>query len=365
MDYDILLKNARVWTGEAFLPGVQSVAIAERKIAKIGDCDGTAAYTVDVKGNIISPGLIDSHVHIRGCSAEPYAIPIEAAGYPFGVTAAVEASASKPGGSIILDNMLMQTYVFVAAQFDGKEFLPDKTDALVQAYGSRVLGIKLVFDTCMRMITDGQIEPLTTVCRYARSRGLRVLVHSTRTPVPMAQLLDTLAPGDICTHIFHSQGHTAQEDDFACLEKAKARGVILDDGMAGGGHTNFDMFRQALKKGIPPNTVSTDITPGTGFRRGGCYGLTLCMSILRSLGVEEETVLKMVTSDAAKAIGKENEIGFLQEGRRADLCVLKYGPMPFKLSSGGGAVAASEMGYVNLLTICGGTVMFRSLQNEI
>lgn len=365
MDYDILLKNARVWTGETFLPGVQSVAVAGGKIAEIGACSGKATYTVDVQGHILSPGLIDSHVHIRGCSPDAFSIGVEAVGYPFGVTAAVEASASKPEGSRILDNTLMKTYVFVAAQFAGKVFLEEKTDALVAAYGDRVLGVKVFFDTCMSMVTPGEIEPLLTVCRYARRRGLRVLVHSTRSPVPMAQLLDALAPGDICTHIFHNAEHNVREDDFACLAKAKARGVILDDGMAGGGHTDFNMIRQALEKGITPNTVSTDITPGTAFRRGGCYGLSMCMSVLRSLGLEEETVLRMVTGNAARAIGKEQEIGFLEVGRSADLCVLKYGAMPFKITSGGGGVTQSELGYVNLLTLCRGTVMFRSLQNEI
>ena len=365
MAYDVLLKNARVWTGETFLPGLQSVAVAGGKIAEIGECPDKAAYTVDVKGNILSPGLIDSHVHIRGCSPDSFGIGIEAAGYPFGVTAAVEASASKTDGSRILDNMLMKTYVFVAAQFDGKTFLEDKTDALVKAYGERVLGIKIVYDSCMPMITQGEIEPLLTVCRFARARGLQVLVHGTRSPVPMAQMLDILSPGDICTHIFHTAGHNAREDGFESLIRAKARGIILDDGMAGGGHTNFDMIKEALEKGLIPNTVSTDITTGTGFRRGGCYGLGMCMSILRALGLEEETVLRMVTGEAARAIGKEQELGFLQVGRSADLCVLKYGQMPFKISSGGGAVTQSEQGYVNLLTLCQGIVMFRSLQNEI
>lgn len=365
MAYDVLLKNARVWNGEAFLPGVQSVAVAGGKIVEIGDCPEKAAYTVDVKGHILSPGLIDSHVHIRGCSPGTFGIGIEAAGYPFGVTAAVEATASLLEGSCILDNMLMKTYVFVAAQFDGKTFLADKTDALVKAYGQRTLGIKIVYDSCMSMITPGEIEPLLTVCRFARERGLRVLVHCTRSPVPMAELLDALQPGDICTHIFHNDGHNAREDAFESLIRAKARGVILDDGMAGGGHTNFDMIKEALAKGLTPNTISTDLTAGTGFRRGGCYGLTMCMSILRSLGLEEEAVLRMVTGNAARAIGKTQEIGFLQVGRSADLCVLKFGEMPFKISSGGGAVTGSEMGYVNLLTLCQGVVMFRSLQNEI
>ncbi len=365
MDYDILLKNARVWTGDEFLNGLQSVAVAGGKIAAIGDCPGTAAYTVDVKGSILSPGLIDSHVHIRGCSPDSFSIGIEAAGFPFGVTAAVEASASKLDGSRILDNMLMKTYVFVAAQFEGKTFLLEKTDELVQAYGDRALGVKVFFDTCMPMMTEGDAAPLEAVCKYARARGLKVLVHCTRSPVPMAQMLDILSPGDICTHIFHTAGHNALEDDFECLIQAQKRGIILDDGMAGGGHTNFDMIRKADEKGFTPNTISTDLTPGSAFRKGGCYGLTMCMNILRSMYIDEEKIFKMVTGDAARAIGKEQEIGFLEVGRSADLCVLKYGAMPYKIKSSGNAESQSALGYVNLLTICQGTIMFRSLQNEI
>lgn len=356
--YNLILKNGRVWNGEQFLPDAEDVAIQDGRIAGIGKNLGTADSIYDVGGHILAPGLVDSHMHIRGCSPDSYAPAGEACCFPFGVTTAIEPAAGKPDGPVILDNMLLRTYVFVPAAFAEGEFSPTLTDNRVAQYGQRVLGIKLFFDSSLPVIRD--VKPLQAVCRYARSRGLRVLVHSTGSPVPMAELLDTLSPGDICTHIFHGGVYNAGEDGFACLEKAIRRGIILDDGMASGAHIDYDLAREAIRRGIYPHTTGTDGVLTSFFRRGGNYGLTTCMSLNRAMGMPEEAVLRCVTGNPARALGKAEEFGFLQVGRPADICVLGYGKLHI-VSRG----FQPEAGYYNLLTLIGGRFVYRSNREEI
>ncbi len=63
-------------------------------------------------------------------------------------------------------------------------------------------------------------------------------------------------------------------------------------------------MENAIACGAAPHIISTDITRFSAYKRGGCYGLPMCMSIARHLGMEEEDILRAVTSTPAKALGQ-------------------------------------------------------------
>jgi len=203
------------------------------------------------------------------------------------------------------------------------------------------------------------LRPLEQVCAFARERGLPVMVHCNGSPVPMAELLEVLAPGDILTHAFHGSPNTAADDGFAALKKAQQRGVIIDAGFAGHVHTDFSVFRAAVASGFVPNTVSTDITRSSAFMRGGRYGMTLCMSMARHMGMCEEDILRAVTSAPAKALGKEDEWGYLAVGRTADIAVLDHTDEGFDLTDRAGNHIESKNGYRCVLTVSDGQVVYK------
>lgn len=67
---DLIITNANIWTGDADHPSANSMAIAADTIMVIGDYDATSVFkgshtiVKDVNGRLITPGFIDSHVHL-------------------------------------------------------------------------------------------------------------------------------------------------------------------------------------------------------------------------------------------------------------------------------------------------------------
>ena len=87
--------------------------------------------------------------------------------------------------------------------------------------------------------------------------------------------------------------------------------------------------------------------------------MTLCMSLARQMGMEEEALFKAVTSTPAKVLGKEQEWGALEVGRCADLAVLDYTDEGFDLTDEAGNRAQSDRGYRCVLTVADGQVVYR------
>ena len=63
MPYDIIIKNGKVIDGSG-LPGFfGDVAISDGRIVEVGKISGEAKRTLDAKGLVVAPGIIDNHTH--------------------------------------------------------------------------------------------------------------------------------------------------------------------------------------------------------------------------------------------------------------------------------------------------------------
>lgn len=352
----MLIRGARIWDGDGFRDG--DVLVRDGKLAAIGQgIDLPGDWVYDAAGCILTPGLVDIHTHLRGVSIDRYGTQAELAAIPFGVTAAVDAGAEQ-GSAALLDAMLIDTAVFICAKIVDNRADFSQAEVMAARYGDRVVGIKVYFDTTGAPVRD--ITPLREICCYAASRGWRVMVHCAHSPVPMAEILETLRPGDILTHAYHGGVHTTADDGFASLRAAKARGVIIDAGLAGHVHTDFGVLTSALAQDATPDTISSDITCVSAYTRGGRYGLTLCMSIFRALGMPEDEIFRAVTTRAAHAVGRADEWGRLAVGRAADLALIEEADgAGFSLTDKAGHHIESGRGYRYRLTVVGGKVAYQ------
>jgi predicted amidohydrolase YtcJ len=70
-DYDLVVRNARVWTGDPSKPWVDSIAVKGDRIAVVkgdriaaaGGVAASAKRVIDAGGRLVTPGFIDSHIH--------------------------------------------------------------------------------------------------------------------------------------------------------------------------------------------------------------------------------------------------------------------------------------------------------------
>lgn len=351
----ILIKNGKVWDGEMFY--FADVLTDNKRISKIAEqIDESADFVFDASGKIVSAGLVDAHVHMRGISSAEFGIQAEMSCFPFGVTAAVDASGVH-GDKALLDSFMLKNLVFVCAEFKDNKAYFENAEKMLKQYGEKAVGIKVYFDTQISEVKD--IKPLCEVVEFAQKKNLIVMVHSSNSPIPMSELLSALRQGDILTHAYHGGENNVSEDCFECIKSAKKRGVIIDAGFAGHIHTDFKVFEDAISCGAIPDIISTDITKWSAYKRGGRYGMTMCMSIARHLGMSEDDIFRAVTSAPAKALGKENEWGCLSVGRCADIAVFDYSNEGFDLTDKAGNRIESEYGYRCVLTVSDNEVIYK------
>jgi dihydroorotase len=164
----------------------------------------------------------------------------------------------------------------------------------------------------------------------AKEHNLPLMVHfgdGGGDPQRMADLtklmLNSFKEGDILTHLCtpHPGGLMDPQDGSKKLpevQEARERGVVLDSAL-GRGNFGINVARIQADMGFAPDTTSSDVTLG-GRTRG--VGLLDSMSKFLSLGYSLSDVVKMGTSGAARAIGRQDSIGALAVGRDADISVI-------------------------------------------
>lgn len=351
----ILIRNGKVWDGERFY--FADILTENEKIAKFADkIDEAAEFEYDASGKIVSAGLVDIHVHMKGIASDDFGINPEMSSFPFGVTAVNDAG-SAYGDRALLDSFAVKNTVFVSVDIRDNHADFTVTEKLLQKYGDKAIGIKVYFDTTITKVSD--ITPLKEICDYAKSKNLKVMVHCSNSPTSMAEIVNTLSSRDILTHIYHGGENSCTENDFEAFKLAKQKGVIMDAGFAGHVHTDFSHLKSAIQAGFLPDTISTDITCCSAYKRGGRYGMTMCMNMAKNVGMSEEDIFKAVTSSPAKVLGKEKEWGYLGKGRCADISVFDYTDEGFNLTDNAGNQQKSDMGYRCILTVSDGQVVYR------
>lgn len=351
----VLIKNGLVWDGEQFF--YADILTENSKIKEIANkINGSAEFVFDAKGKIVSTGLVDAHLHMRSISSEKYGIDVGLSCIPFGVTAAADASGIY-GDKYLLDSFLVKNRVFVCSEIKNNKAYFKNALSMMEKYQNKAIGVKVYYDTTVSEIKD--LSPLLEIIKFAEKNNLMVMVHTSHSPVSMPELLKVLRKGDILTHAYHGGKNNISEDNFAAVLNAQNRGVVIDTGLAGNVHVDFKILKNAISKKAIPNIISSDLTRCSAYKRGGKYSLLMCMSIARHRGMCEEDVFRAVTSAPAKALGAQNEWGYLKTGRNADITVLEYGHECFDLTDSAHYRIAGNKGYKCLLTVVDGEIVYK------
>ena len=343
MKLDLIIKGGRVLDPGQGLDKVSDVGVFRGRIAALGSdlerqVTDSRPKVLDVKGALVTPGLIDVHAHVY-TGVCPLTVPADEMCAPAGVTTVVsagDAGAHTVEGfrQLVVNQSRTRVLCFLhissigLASFPvGESILPglldvDAAETAISLFPDLIVGIK-VRQGGAGVTGDNGLEPLRRALAVGVSTARPVMVHITDSEAPIAELLALLRPGDIVTHCFTGTAHGIVEmGGLKAVEQARDRGVIFDVGH-GAGSFDFDAAELAGKAGFWPDTISTDLH---SISTPMAQSLPVVMSKMLAIGMPLTEVIAATTTKAAQSIHREDTLGSLRVGRVADIAVLDIEP---------------------------------------
>ena len=342
--YDILIKNGHVIDSKNNINKIIDIAIIDNKIALIQKniSRKSALRIIDANGLYVTPGLIDIHSHnFHGTEPNNYlsnsfdALPPDGFSFRSGVTTIVDVGGAgwrnfKTFKEQIIDRSKTRVLSFLNIIGSGmkggsieqnlSDMEPNRTAEIANEFPKEIVGIKLAHFNGYNWI------PVDRVVEAGRLTNLPVMIDfgGSDPELPLDKLLlETLRAGDIFTHTYaHVKGRTPIVDKNGKLREyvveAQQKGIVFDVGH-GGGSFLFEQAIPAVKQGLKPNSISTDLH--TGSMNGGMKNIINVMSKFLNMGIEIEEIIKLTTWNPAKYI-KRTDLGHLSLGAEADITLL-------------------------------------------
>ena len=355
---DLLLKGGRAIDPSQGLDARMDVAAQDGAISEVAPNIRPGPHTRVIKadGKIVTPGLIDLHTHVYH-GVNQTGVDPDLAGVRAGVTTVVDAGsagcytfggfpehvAPKAKTRIICMLHISRTGLSFQPEISGRDDIDfDETVSVIRANKPLIQGVKV--RAVGPAVPVLGVEMVELAKRAANEGGVRLMVHigdrsigESGGPTITRELLPMLEPGDIITHLFSGNAGRILDDGGKVLPEimeAQERGVFFDTAH-GRQNFSFDVAKAALDQGVRPRSISTDLTiPG---RLNTVHSLAEMLSRFMALGFGLVDVIRMATSEPAKALDMDGEIGSLAVGRAADISVLEEhtGDWLFRDTDGG------------------------------
>ena len=345
--YDLLIRGGALIDPEQGLHDRRDIAVSGGRIAEVAPeiFEENAQTVIDASGKLVTPGLIDLHVHVwwgvahLGIEPDPNCVAR-------GVTTVFDAGSSGadtfPGFKkyvIDVSATRIRAFLHVSSQGQLSRDIGELSDLryadvgravrMCEAHRDDILGVKIRMSR--NIVGENGKEGLKRAREVCEATGLPLMLHPNDSPVSMPEMLAEMRPGDILTHCFHRSDTGVLNSSGAVLpevQKAVENGILLDVGH-GAGSFAFDVAEAALAQGIRPGTISSDLHRYN--LNGPVYDLATTLSKFLLLGLSLDEAIEKVTAAPARAMGMLGEIGTLKPGAAADLAIfdLKDGTFAF------------------------------------
>jgi dihydroorotase len=364
------MKGGRVVDPKSGLDGVRDLLISDGRIEKIAPrVEAADAECIDCTGRLVLPGLIDTHAHVYEHVTGSFGLNADMCGVHSGVTTLVDQGGAScmtlPGfRHFVAEPATSRVLAFLSAYLVGgleghyysSLYRPDclDIDATVRAADANrdlIKGIKAHAE--LGGFARWGVEVIKSAAEIGRRARLPVYIHFGQLwPLPhqdgktidpdsiLTQVLDLMKPNDVLAHPFsrHPGGFVGKNGALHPLvREAVARGLKIDVGH--GSHFSFSVARTVLDAGIVPDTLGADMhghntraapreKPDIGagenhlFAGQTRFSLVSAMTSMLALGLPLERVIPMVTTNAARMLGMQEELGHLRVGGIADVSVL-------------------------------------------
>ena len=352
-----------------------SLIVEEGRVAGLCEvgAEPAAQQTIDAEGCIVTPGLIDTHLHMFHGGTENGIVP-DATLLPMGVTAGIDQGSAGSGNfQIFYDSIIARSQVHIFACLNistqglitssyPENLAPKFTNLpamkrLFEKYPNVLCGIKTRISK--ELVGDLGNAVLENARSTADAIGTRISVHTTNPPLPVPEFIGLFHKGDIYSHTYQGKGFSILGDDgkvSPSVWEARKRGVIFDSADARV-HYLYPVVKQALSEGFLPDTISTDLVQGSLFQPG-VFGLPRVMSKYLALGLPLAEVVRAVTAGPAKIVGRA-DLGQLDAGAAADIAIFKLKDCKTEIVDRERNALMLEKMLVPQCTVLGGKVVFR------
>jgi dihydroorotase len=330
--YDLVIKGGRVIDPSTGLDAVRDIAIAAGRIVAIeANIAADATETIDAKGKVVAPGLIDIHVHAgRSKEGPPMCLQDGVTGWVDAGTGGadnMDAVAAVARGAPQIGRCLVNiARTGVIAPGGELHDIGAANVALARGAIERnrdvVVGVKARLSNNVAGAND--LEALRRAQEAAAPFNLPVMIHVGQNYSPLRAILALLKRGDIVTHMY-APGMNGILDDKGILipdvMAARRRGVIFDFGNGVADHFDWDTVDKATRQGLWPDTFSTDWN--TASKTSGVVDLPNVMSKFIMYGMPLSQIIACATVNAARCFPSFDDRGTLNVGAPADVAIME------------------------------------------
>ena len=352
MEYDLVLRGARVLDPAQHIDGLSDVAVTGGRIVALAEnIAGSGRREIHLTGKLLTPGWIDIHAHLYPGSTT-WGIRADAHYLSTGVTTAVDAGSAGwanlqgyldfvvgPARTRFLSFVhvcgIGLTYGPLPELADMRYADAERTAFVIEHFAEHCVGVKVRQGE--GQVADNGVEPLRLAVQAAEWAEVPVMVHIGRG-VPLPDVLSLMRPRDIVTHCYQGTGDGILDRDASILaevQQARKDGILFDVGH-GGGSFDYGVATGALARGFVSDVISTDLHAHSW--DVPVESLPHTASKLLNLGVPIESIVRQCTANAAFAIGREDELGTLRVGNVADIAVFDIEEGTFQYSDVRGRV---------------------------
>ena len=338
-DCDLLIKGGTVIDPGENLHASLDVAVKDGKILELSPDipPARALRVVSAKNKIVTPGLIDVHVHVfegvgpTGLNADQYCLGR-------GVTTAVDAGSTgyadiagfrqyviRPSATRIyalVDIGARGTLLGLIGNYANLDWVNAQLTArAAETNKPDVVGIKVRLSK--EITGSNDLEIFKRALEAAKLSHLPLMVHVGDSYSPLPEILRQMRKGDVLTHCFTGRPHGPLDANGKIIPEildCRQRGILFDVG-DGGPHLDLDVAEKCLQQNFLPDTIGTDL--GGLSYNGPVYDLVTEVSKFLLLGLSLDQVIERVTLRPTRMFNFGTELGSLRPGTVADITILE------------------------------------------
>ena len=371
MALDLLLRGGMLVDPHQGIGDIRDIGVRGGRIAVVAEAVSEGATTtLDVGGKVVTPGLIDLHVHVwwgvahLGIEADPHCVRRGATTVYDAGSAGADTFPGFKKYVIDVSATRIKAFLHIASQGQLNNEIGELTDlryadvdkaaAMCERYKEDIVGVKIRMTR--NLVGDNGREGLKRARAVCEATGLPLMLHPNASPLNLADMLGQMQDGDIMTHCFHSSDTGVLDEAGKVRPEAVAaseRGVLFDVGH-GAGSFSFQVAETAMRQGLRPGTISSDLHHYN--LHGPVYDLATTLSKFMHLGWSLEEAVERATAAPARAMGMLGEIGTLAVGACADVAVFDVEEGAFDFFDASGVKRIGERRLVPVVTIRAGEI---------